>query len=137
MHAVSEQIPARHLEIVRRVMEFIEDRFREATPLAVAARTAGVSRSHLCRIFKRVTGASLKRFLTRRRLQTAKALLRQRAMTIRQVAWEVGYRDLGHFDRVFRQWEGQTPSAYRRQAIMGAARTRGSTTRVASCAGVA
>lgn len=112
-----EPSPARHLEIVRRVIEFIEDRFREGTPLAVAARTAGVSRSHLCRIFKRVTGVSLKRFLTRRRIQTAKALLRDRAMSIHQVACRVGFRDASHFDRVFRRWEGQTPSRYRRQVV--------------------
>lgn len=117
MHAVSEQIPARHLEIVRRVMEFIEGRLREGLAVASIARAAGMSRSHLCRTFKQVTGVSVKRFLTRRRLQLAKALLRQRAMTIRQVAWEVGYRDLGHFDRVFRRSEGQTPSRYRRQIM--------------------
>lgn len=114
--------PIQHLEIVRRVLEFIERHHREGTRLAAIALAAGVSRSHLCRIFKRVTGLSLKRFLTRRRLQAAKALLREPGVTIHQVASRVGYRDASHFDRVFRQWEGQTPSGYRRQAIRHAVR---------------
>ena len=109
--------PVRHLEIARRVLAFIDARLREGIPLATVTRSAGVSSSRLCRIFKRVTGVSVKRFVTRRRLQTAKALLRDRGTTIHQVACTVGYRDLGHFDRVFRRWEGQTPSRYRRQVL--------------------
>ncbi len=118
-----EEIPTQHLDVVRRVLEYIERHDGEGTPLAVIARRAGVSRSHLCRIFKRVTGLSLNRFLTRRRLQAAKALLRQPGVTIHQVACRAGYPDASHFDRVFRRWEGQTPSRYRRQAILQEKRT--------------
>lgn len=110
-------VPLQHLEIVRWVLEFIERRFREGTPLATIARSVGVSRSHLCRIFRRVTGQSLKCFLTRRRLQAAKAMLRNSKVMIQQVATAVGYRDLSHFDRVFRSLEGQTPSSYRRRCV--------------------
>lgn len=111
----AQEAPMQHIEIVRWVLEFIERHYQEGTSLAVIAQAAGVSRSHLCRIFKRVTGLSLKRFLTRRRLQGAKAMLRETGAPIYQVALKVGYRDSSHFDRVFRQWEGQTPSRYRRQ----------------------
>jgi AraC-like DNA-binding protein/CheY-like chemotaxis protein len=112
------EIPPQHLEVVRCVLEFIDRPHGEETPLAMIAQEAGVSRWHLCRIFKRVTGLSLKRFLTRRRLQAAKALLREPGVPIHQVASRVGYRDASHFDRVFRRWEGQTPSRYRRQATL-------------------
>ncbi len=118
-----EEIPPRHLEVVRCVLDFIDRRRGEETPLAMIAHDAGVSRWHLCRIFKRVTGLSLKRFMTRRRLQAAKALLREARVPIQQVATRVGYRDANHFDRVFRRWEGQTPSRYRRQATLQIRRT--------------
>lgn len=114
--------PVRHREIVRWVLEFSQRHQADGTSLTTIARGAGVSRSHLCRIFRRVTGQPLKRFLTRRRLQAAKVLLKDPAMTIRQVASAVGYTDLSHFDRVFRRWEGQTPSSYRRQAGRDAVR---------------
>jgi AraC-like DNA-binding protein len=118
-----EEIPPQHLEVVRCVLDFIDRRHGEETPLAMIAQEAGVSRWHLCRIFKRVTGLSLKRFLTRRRLQAAKALLREPGVPIHEVASEAGYRDASHFDRVFRRWEGQTPSRYRRQATLQRRRT--------------
>jgi AraC-like DNA-binding protein len=117
---VQYEIPPQHLEIIRWVLEFIERCYQEGTPLSKIAESAGVSRSHLCRLFKRVTGLSLKRFLTRRRLQAAKELILEPGATIDQVARRVGYRDAGHFDRVFRQWEGRTPSGYRRQIILRA-----------------
>lgn len=115
----SSDVPQQHLEIVRWVLEFIEGRFREGTPLATIARSVGVSRSHLCRIFRRVTGQSLKSFLTRRRMQAAKVMLRNPEVMIQEVAVTVGFRDISHFDRVFRRLEGQSPSSYRRQCTQG------------------
>jgi AraC-like DNA-binding protein len=109
------EIPQQHLEIVRSVLQFIECRFRDGMTLASIARNVGVSRSHLCRVFRRITGQSLKGVLTRRRLQAAKTMLRDQRVMIHQVAVEVGYRDMSHFDRVFRRLEGQTPSSYKRR----------------------
>lgn len=122
---VRYEVPVRHLATIGWVVEFIERCYQDRTRFSDIARAAGVSRSHLCRIFKRVTGLSLNRFLTRYRLQAAKAMLRDRRTAIQQVASTVGYHDPSHFNRVFRQWEGQTPSLYRRQAVKGAPRTGG------------
>ena len=117
LHQSPVDAPMHHLEIVQWVLEFIEQRFRDGTSLADLARTVGVSRSHLCRIFRRVTGQSLKSFLTRRRLLAAKTMLQDPRVMIQRVAAAVGYRDLSHFDRVFRRLEGQSPSSYRRRYI--------------------
>lgn len=115
---VRYEIPVPHLEIVRSVLEIIDRSYQDGTPLSRIAQAAGVCRSHLCRVFKRVTGLCLKRFLTQRRLQVAKELLQEAGATIDQVARRVGYRDVSHFDRVLRRWEGRTPSGYRRQVIL-------------------
>ncbi len=120
---VSAEVPLRHVEIVRCVLKFIERNAHGRIPLPMIAQRAGVSRSHLSRVFKRVTGLSLKRYLTRRRLQAARGLLRNTGAAIHQVASRVGFKDTSHFDRVFRCWEGQTPSRYRRQAILRAKRS--------------
>jgi AraC-like DNA-binding protein len=121
---VHYEIPGRHLEIVRWVLEFTERHHQEGIRLATIARTAGVSRSHLCRVFKRVTGLSVKRVLTRRRLQAAKELLQEPDATIEQVARRAGFRDASHLDRVFQHWEGVPPSAYRRRMSLRSLRNR-------------
>jgi AraC-like DNA-binding protein/CheY-like chemotaxis protein len=118
-----QEIRHRDSAIVQGVLEFVERRRHVGTPLGVIARAAGVSRSHLCRVFRRATGVPLKRFLMGRRLQEAKSRLLEPGATIHQIACQTGFRDASHFDRVFRRWEGQTPSRYRRQAIQRAART--------------
>jgi len=112
---VRYEVPGHQLEIVGWVVEFIERCYQEGTRFSEVAQAAGVSRSHLCRIFKRVTGLPLKRFLTRRRLRVAKDLLREPGLAIHDIASKVGYPDPRYFNRVFRRWEGQTPSLYRRQ----------------------
>lgn len=119
---VSWGIPPPQPEILRRALELIERHHPAGIPLAMVAQAAGVSRSHLCRMFKRCTGESLKRFLTRRRLQATKELLLLPGMTILEVARRTGFRDASHLDRVFRRWEGLTPSGYRRRAILWAFR---------------
>ncbi len=116
------EVSLQHAEIVHWVLAYIERRHRDGTRLTTIARMAGVSRSHLCRIFRRVTGETLKRFLIRRRIEEAKALLRNPSLTIQQVASAVGYRDLSHFDRVFRRWEGQSPSQHRYHVLMKSVR---------------
>lgn len=118
LHQPPVNAPLHHLGIVQWVLEFIEERFRDGASLADLARSVGVSRSHLCRVFRRVTGQSLKSFLTRRRLLAAKTMLQDPTVPIRRVAAAVGYRDLSHFDRVFRRMEGQSPSSYRRRYIV-------------------
>ena len=119
---VCYEISVPHIGIVRSVLEYIERSYQDGTSLPRIARAAGVSRSHLCRVFKRVTGLYLKQFLTQCRLQVAKELLEEPGVTIDQVARRVGYRGASHFDRVFRQWEGRTPSGYRRQRMLRAVR---------------
>lgn len=119
---VSWGIPPPQAEIVRRALEFIERHHPAGIPLAIVAQAAGVSRSHLCRMFKRFTGESLKRFLTRRRLQATKELLLLPGVTILEAARRTGFRDASHLDRVFRRWEGLTPSGYRRRAVLWAFR---------------
>jgi AraC-like DNA-binding protein len=118
------EIPGRHLEIVRWVLEFTERHHQEGIRLETIARTAGVSRSHLCRVFKRVTGLSVKRVLTRFRVQAAQELLQEPGTTIEQVARRAGFRDASHLDRVFRHWEGAPPSAYRRRMNLRSLQSR-------------
>jgi len=117
---VAWAVPRAHADIVRGVLEFIERHQPEGIPLAMIAQAAGVSRWHLCRMFKRITGLSIRQSLTRRRVQAAKELLLGSEMTILEVARRVGFRDVSHLDRVFRQWEGLTPSGYRRRAMLRA-----------------
>jgi AraC-like DNA-binding protein len=64
-------------------------------------------------MFKKVTGINFTDFLTRMRLERAKNLLLNPNMRISEIAFEVGFQSLTHFNRVFKRILGQSPTDYR------------------------
>jgi AraC-like DNA-binding protein len=89
-----------------------------ARPLDVPtlARIAHVSPSHFSRSFRATFGETPHRYLQRRRLERAMALLRNTATPITEIALQVGSNSLGTFSRTFRDVVGVSPTGYRRRA---------------------
>jgi AraC-like DNA-binding protein len=78
------------------------------------ARTAGMSPSHLSRIFKAQTGVSITRFRNQRRLERFRALYGQgRRTTALAAALEAGFGSYAQFYRVVRTETGRSPSGLR------------------------
>jgi AraC family transcriptional regulator len=98
---------------VERVREYIEANL--ASPLSVSelARVAGIGPRRFGAIFAAETGASPHQFVLRRRVERAKALMRDPTRTLAEIGRAVGFRDPGQFSRVFRQHAGETARAYR------------------------
>ncbi len=87
----------------------------EAGSLEALARTAGLSPSHLSRIFKAQTGVSITRFRNQRRLERFMALYGQgRRTTALSAALEAGFGSYAQFYRVLRAETGWAPAALRR-----------------------
>ena len=85
--------------------------------LASLARNAGLSPSHLSRLFKAQTGVSISRFRNQQRLQRFQLLYgRGRRTTALAAALEAGFGSYAQFHRVFRELTGRTPSALRTAA---------------------
>src|SRR2546427_13243501 len=78
---------------------------------------------HFARLFKRSTGVPPHRFLVRRRIDAARALLAAQTAPIAEIAQLVRFRTPGHFTTTFLRVTGRTPSAYRGEA--GAAQVGG------------
>ena len=73
----------------------------------------GVSRTYLSRLFRRFSDSTFNIYLTRRRMEAAMQLLRDRPnILLRDVAACVGYDDSSYFSKVFHQYSGLTPSQY-------------------------
>ncbi|WP_081761959.1 helix-turn-helix domain-containing protein [Saccharomonospora piscinae] len=86
-----------------------------ARPLDVAAlaRIALMSSSHFTRSFRVTFGETPHRYLQRRRIERATALLRSPSITVTDVAARVGFDSLGTFSRTFRAVVGVSPTEYR------------------------
>jgi AraC-like DNA-binding protein len=102
--------PERHLLRARDLVDACY-----AQPLGVddLARTAGLSRAHFSREFKRAFGESPHAYLLTRRLERAAALLRATDRPIVEICFAVGLRSVGSFTTSFTRAYGVTPTAYR------------------------
>jgi AraC-like DNA-binding protein len=91
-------------------------------PLDVAAlaRVALTSEAHFIRTFKETFGETPHRYLQRRRLERAMALLRETQRPVTEICLDVGFASLGTFSRTFTRVVGMTPTAYREAWRTGA-----------------
>jgi AraC-like DNA-binding protein len=89
----------------------------EDLDLAAIARAAGCSRYHFLRSFHAAYGETPGRYLTRRRIERAKELLRATNLTVTEVCCLVGFSSLGSFSARFTGMVGASPSAYRAESV--------------------
>ena len=102
---------ARHL---LRARDLADARYAERVTVADMARSAGLSRAHFSREFKRAFGESPHQYLLTRRLERAAALLVATDWTVADICFTVGAGSLGSFTASFSRIFGQSPTAYRR-----------------------
>jgi transcriptional regulator GlxA family with amidase domain len=89
-----------------------------AQPLDVRslARVAHVSEAHFIRAFRDTFGETPHRYLQRRRVERAMALLCQTDRSVTEICFDVGFASLGTFSRTFSEIVGEPPTAYRERA---------------------
>jgi AraC-like DNA-binding protein len=78
------------------------------------AREVGLSPGHFARAFRATTGLPPHRWLLERRIDKAKALLRETADPLADLAIQCGFADQSHFTRAFTRAVGIPPGAWRR-----------------------
>ena len=87
------------------------------------ARIALTSEAHFIRTFKRTFGETPHRYLQRRRLERAMALLRETERPVTEICLDVGFTSLGSFSRTFRDIVGESPTAHRARGPLAIAPT--------------
>lgn len=97
-----------------RARDDLADGFQRPLTLADAAASACLSPFHFQRLFRQTFGETPHAFLTRRRLDAAKALLAAGGLSVTEICYEVGYGSLGSFSALFSKRVGCPPSRYRR-----------------------
>jgi AraC-like DNA-binding protein len=110
-------VPADLLVHLRAARDLIDRAYAEPVDLDRLAERARCSRYHFLRAFAATYGQTPGRYLTHRRIERAKDLLRTANLTVTEVCMLVGFSSLGSFSSRFRAIVGVSPSQYRTHAV--------------------
>jgi AraC-like DNA-binding protein len=103
--------------VIMRAKDYICEHQSEKLSLGQVAKAVNMSAFYFCKMFKKVTGVNFTDYLSRVRIEKAKNLLLNPNLRVSEIAFEVGFQSLTHFNRVFKKLLGQSPTDYRAQLL--------------------
>jgi AraC-like DNA-binding protein len=99
---------------LREARDFMRYAYRASVSLPDVAAHANLSPYHFLRLHKQAFRETPHEFLTRLRIERAKALLAGGSHNVTEACFEVGFSSLGSFSTLFARHVGLSPSEYRR-----------------------
>ncbi|WP_257424983.1 helix-turn-helix domain-containing protein [Nocardioides carbamazepini] len=99
--------------LLLRARDLMDRSYAEPLDVDALARVAHCSPAHFIRTFRAAFGETPYRYLQRRRIERAMALLRTSDEPVQEICVAVGWTNLATFTRTFRRVVGVPPSAYR------------------------
>lgn len=112
----ADDLPSAEDRFIADVKSIIENHFSDADfDVNTFAREINMSRSVLYRKFKAVTGQSVNELISDIRLRKAAELLKNKSLSISDVAYAVGFSDPQYFSKCFRKKYNATPTEYAAQ----------------------
>ena len=110
--AVSRETEQQNRRMLR-ARDAMDRQFADPLDIPALARIAHVSQAHFIRTFRATFGETPHRYLQRRRVERAMALLCSTDRSITDICMSVGFSSLGTFSRTFREIVGESPKEYR------------------------
>lgn len=110
----AEEPDSAHEQVVAAIRKMVETDFRRPFQLPELAKQFGLSRQHLCHIYKKSTERTIIEDVNEHRLDYAAELLLNSSRQISEICYECGFNDLSYFYRIFKQRFGRNPGSFRK-----------------------
>ena len=111
-HEVIEQLLSQKL-VAESASMYIERYYGEVLSAHDVADALGLGYHSLRKKFKQKTGRSIGQFLLLTRIEGAKRLFHETDLSVKEVSFEVGFRDPSHFSKIFKKYVGESPSKFK------------------------
>ncbi|WP_018754344.1 response regulator transcription factor [Paenibacillus terrigena] len=112
---IREEREQRTWSVIDNAVTFIQERFREELSLEDVAEHVHLNPHYFSKVFKQQTGETFIDYVTRLRIDKAKALIGEGQLSLKEVCYLVGYKDPNYFSRVFKKVAKVSPTEYRNQ----------------------
>ena len=105
--------------LMEKIMKVINDHLSDSElNIEMLTKEIGISRAHLHRKMKELTGISAGEFIRNLRMEQAARLIRERNINISQVTYSVGFNNQAHFSTTFKKYFGVTPTEYAEKSTL-------------------
>ena len=102
-----------YIQRINKVVAYINNHLDETLDLKTLANEVALSDFHFHRIFKALKGEAIGAYITRLRLEATARLLRYTALTIEEIAFNIGYETPASLSKAFKKQYGISPTEYR------------------------
>jgi AraC-like DNA-binding protein len=99
--------------VITKARAYIHEHQTEELSLGQVAKAVNMSSYYFCKTFKKIIGINFTDYVARVRIEKSKNLLLNPNLRVSEIAFEVGFQSLTHFNRVFKKVLGQSPTEYR------------------------
>ncbi|MCM2531272.1 response regulator [Neobacillus pocheonensis] len=102
---------------IKEALAYVNNNLNKQISLKEVADFVHLNSSYLSVLFKEQTSLTFSEYITRKKLQLAKNLLLTTELPIEEIAHETGYQTAKYFIKLFKEFEGITPSKYRKSSM--------------------
>ena len=103
--------------VISRAKEFISQHYSEDISSGRVASEVHLSKFYFCKLFKSGTGLTITAYLSRLRVERVKELLLNPNLRVSEIAFQTGFQSLTHFNRVFLNLTGHSPTRFRERLL--------------------
>lgn len=93
--------------------QWIEMNYQTPMTVQSLAEKANMSLRTFKRRFTEATGEAPLHYIQKIRIEQGREYLKHSNKSVSEIAWEIGYEDAGHFNRLFKRMYGETPARWR------------------------
>lgn len=114
---MSKEKETRINHFVELAKAYIYENYREDISLVQIANHVNLNSFYFSKMFKKKTGETFSDFVMKVRIEQAKKLMQDDRLNLKEISYEVGYKDPNYFSRVFKKYANESPKQYRSKLI--------------------
>ena len=116
-HKIATKREEQSESVISKARNYINQNFSRELTLDEVSQSVNISPYYFSKLFKEETGENFIEYLTRLRIAHAKELLKNPALSIKEICVMSGYSDPNYFSRIFKKQENMSPSEYREKYV--------------------
>ena len=110
------KIPEKNSKVQSEILSFIATNYQNPQlKLADVSKVVGVSDDIISEVLKQYCNTNFRQYINKIRMEEAKRMLRETQLQISEIAFAVGYNNIQHFNRVFKEYTSFSPKNFREQ----------------------